>query len=297
VPTPTRVATVEGALRCLRRTAAEVVGDGVKGMRWCPRGQHAVPLGNFYANRGSRSGVTVYCKPCTRTYLRERYEARTAGLPLRRWTRRYVVDDLFDAIDSPIKAYVLGVYAADGWVAARTSRIGLEVAAHDEMLITFVRNHVAPGATLTRRTRTRDVHGQARRYSSIALQVTSEHLRVELARHGITPRKSRTLEWPAHLPDAALRPFLLGYFDGDGCATWTQGGSRPRGRQWVLLGTEQFLAGAVAFIVRAAGITLAAPRRFGTRNVFRIACDGRRAVALDAWLHHDLPFGLERKRI
>jgi hypothetical protein len=42
---------------------------------------------------------------------------------------------------------------------------------------------------------------------------------------------------------------------------------------------------------------VATPSRFGQRNVFRIACSGKRARILDAWLHDNLPFGLPRKRI
>ena len=216
---------------------------------------------------------------------------------MRRWTRRYIVPDFFDSIDTPVKAYVLGVYAADGWVATRTGRIGLELAVHDEGLLVFVRDQVAPGATLTRRVRTTSVRGETRCFAAAALQLTSARLAAGLALHGITPRKSLTLQWPGRLPDAVLRPFLLGYFDGDGCATWTRGGSRERERRWVLLGTEPFLSGACELIARATGIRLAAPRRMGQRSVFRIVCDGKRAVVLDAWLHDGLPFGLERKRI
>jgi len=256
-----------------------------------------VPLSDFYRNRALPSGLTVYCRPCTREYLNERYQARTAGLSLHRWTRRYVIGDLFDVVDTDVKAYVLGVYAADGWIVERTSRVGLELAAHDEQLILFVRDQVAPGATITRRVRADMVDGAIRLYPARALQVTSAALAAGLMQHGITPRKSRTLEWPGHLPDAALRPFLLGYFDGDGSATWTRGGSRQRERRWVLLGTEPFLSGALEFICRTTGIRLAAPYRMGQLNVFRIVCDGKRARHLDAWLHDGLPFGLDRKRI
>lgn len=266
-------------------------------MRWCPRGQHLLPRGDFYANCRMASGLTVYCKSCTREYQRERYEMRTEGLPLHRWTRRYVVADYFDSINVPERAYVLGLYAADGWVIEKSNRVGLELAAHDENLLSFVRDQVAPGASTTRRSRVAVVRGEHRRYPSCTLAVTSAALAAGLASHGIAPRKSLTLQWPGHLSDELLRPFLLGYFDGDGCATWSRGGSRPRERRWVLLGTSAFLCGAVDFIKRATGVQLAEPRAMGNGNVFRIVRGGEGARVIDAWLHDGLRLGLARKRI
>ena len=34
---------------------------------------------------------------------------------------------------------------------------------------------------------------------------------------GVTPNKSKTVEFPSGLPDECLRHFVRGYFDGDGC--------------------------------------------------------------------------------
>ena len=285
------------AARGPRRSLTQARQDDSNRVRWCPRGQHLVRREDFYSNRRMASGLTVYCKACTRDYQRQRYELRTAALPLHRWTRRYVIAEYFDSIASAEQAYILGLYAADGWVASRAPCVGIELARHDETLLMFVRDQIAPGAAISWRSRTLDVGGQVRVYASGTLQVTSAALAVGLLRHGITPRKSLTLQWPEHLSDEVLRLFLLGYFDGDGCATWSRGGSRPRERRWVLLGTEAFLRGAVAFIERGTGIRLASPAAMGSRNVYRIVRGGEGARVIDAWLHEGHTLGLARKRI
>jgi hypothetical protein len=48
------------------------------------------------------------------------------------------------------------------------------------------------------------------------LSVASPQLTARLAKHGIFPNKTFTLEWPDHLDPELLRHFLRGYFDGDG---------------------------------------------------------------------------------
>ena len=64
---------------------------------------------------------------------------------------------------------------------------------------------------LAKRSRTR---GSERPHTFV-----SRPMIADLAIYGVTPAKSRTLSWPAALPECLIREFILGYFDGDGFVT------------------------------------------------------------------------------
>lgn len=162
------------------------------------------------------------------------------GLTERHRQRHQCDEGFFDVIDTETKAYWLGFIAADGNVHRVTLSIGL--APVDEAhLHTFT---VDIGGTQQVETRLK-VDG---RYVS-RVRVNSVPLVAALARHGIVPHKSLTLEWPT-LPVAMERHFLRGYVDGDG--SWHVRPSRVGRPTWAvsLVGTETFLRRAMAVLIR-----------------------------------------------
>jgi hypothetical protein len=128
------------------------------------------------------------------------------------------------------------------------------------------------------------------------LAVTSEQVGTDLARLRITPRKSQTLRWPSHLANAALRFFLLGYFDGDGFITRSTNGPYVY-RRWGLLGTRKFFEAAMRFLSSQTGVRMRHVRRKGTLNVHGLAINGIDALVVDQWLHAGTSLGLARKRL
>jgi hypothetical protein len=126
----------------------------------------------------------------------------------------------------------------------------------------------------------------------VSFQVTSAKMAADLAVFGIVPRKSRILSWPSVL-GALQRPFLLGYFDGDG-SMYT-----PRGKYagWtVCSGSERFLADLKKYVHAEIGAVLQAIQHRKSADLWQVAATGRTAIALDGWLHQD-GLGLERKRL
>lgn len=257
--------------------------DGVK---VCARCRLLKPCEDFYANRQWRDGRHPYCKPCLLAYQRRRrFEKLDAERPERRqWTRRFVRHDYFREMRSAKQAYVLGLLAADGNVFG--SRVSIELVAKDRQLVELVRDELAPGVGL--RTRRRDLREMA------IFSASSRQLVDDLASLAVTERKSLTLGWPEALPMSLARPFLLGYFDGDGFTTWSRNGrwTYPR---WGVIGTEKFLASAGAILASEVGIR---PRRLQQREgCWRLSVNGRDAYAVDEWLHDGFDFGLGRKRL
>jgi hypothetical protein len=100
---------------------------------------------------------------------------------LRAWTlaTQAIRHDYFSALDTPLKAYILGLLAADGSVSSDEPRIRL-----------------APHTPLQSK-------GVA-----IRIGISSQQLVADLARYRVAPRKSYYLVWPDLLPTA------LGVFVG-----------------------------------------------------------------------------------
>ena len=239
---------------------------------------------HFYVNRGWTDGLHPYCKPCLLAYQRDARLAKldAADPDRRRWTKWTLQHEFFRSIDQPIKAYLLGLLAADGNVLASTPRVTLELQESDIELVELLRDLVAPGARIGRRRRT----------ATIAF--TSETLVADLAQWGIAPRKTYDLEWPTNLPRDMWRPFLLGYFDGDGFTTTSRSWGTYAYWRWGLVGLPAFVAAARDFIESELGLRRRALQEKGMIVSYHVT--GRDAVLVDEWLHAGFDLGLERKR-
>jgi hypothetical protein len=168
--------------------------------------------------------------------------------------------DYFRVLDTDEKAYWLGFIAADGTVVAgpRQYSVILDLQPRELHWVQRFRDTLAPGATITK-------HGER----SYAVCVASQELVGDLLRYGIGPRKSNTLEWPK-IPEHAVIPFLLGYFDGDGCLVRRK--DRNNGLHWSLLGTLPFLTRAREYIQQIAGISIKDPVRANKNTSPHLYC-------------------------
>jgi hypothetical protein len=232
-----------------------------------------------------------YCKPCLLDYQRRRRRERldSANPNRRRWSRDFVRHDYFVVIERPVQAYVAGLLAADGNVLKRQQRVSIELSFQDRELVHLVRDQLAPGFPVRERTRSTGTR-------TLLVAITSPDLCYDLGQLGITPRKSLTLAWPKTLDPEFQRPFLLGYFDGDGFITW----SRTNGRlypRWGLLGTHEFLSEALDVIVKATAVRPRVIRSFSNARLHSFHINGRDAWTTDRWLHADGELGLARKRL
>lgn len=201
--------------------------------------------------------------------------------------QRAVAHDYFKDIDTPEKAYILGLLASDGCVTDRdVVTFGLQ--AKDASLVEWVRDRLSPMSKL----------GVAKRDGFVSFAVTSHRMADDLARLGIVPRKSRFLAWPSVLGEMR-RPFLLGCFDGDGSACVItrdrEDGEYPN---WsICSGSEAFLVYMKVYILDETGVRLDKIQHRANSSLYQVMVTGRGAWAIDLWLHQvGDGFGLARKR-
>jgi hypothetical protein len=259
-------------------------------VKTCARCGASKPPRDFYVNRSWADGRHPYCKSCLLAYQSESRRKRldAANPDRRRWSRPYVRHDYFAKVDDPVQAYIAGLLAADGNVLERQRRVTLELSSRDRELVCFVQKEVAPGFPVRERVRSNGV-------ATTVFAITSTQLCGDLARLGITPRKSLTLRWPENLDKASMQLFLLGYFDGDGFITQSRSGRYVYPR-WGLLGTEPFLSCAMQLISSEAGVSPRRVRRRAKQNVHALHITGADALVVNQWLHSDTRLGLARQR-
>lgn len=212
-------------------------------------------------------------------------QAAVLGLLSRKaLTIQAVNHEYFASVTTAEQAYIIGLLAADGNIASEHPRVTFGQQAKDACLVELIRDRLSPLAGLSR---TPDG------YTSV--QVTSRQMAADLARFGIVPRKSRVLRWPTCLNELQ-RPFLLGYFDGDGSMFVPHRHDGQRYPGWtVCSGSEPFLIALKAYILLSAGVELQKIQHRKGADLWQVAVTGKGAYVLDEWLHQD-GLGLARKR-
>jgi len=215
---------------------------------------------------------------------------RNAGMDRR---ERLAGDNLtyFDYINTPDKAYWLGFIGADGCVTGLDSgnpRLVIKLARKDREHLTIL--HRALQARRPIRDFEEMSKGRKRPYS--ALTIYSGHVTEALGRHGVTPRKTNTLD-PWAGPATLMPHYWRGLIDGDGSITISSKGV------WIsFVGSEAVVRGFLAWAHEVCG-TRATSRQGhqGNKRYWVTQVGGtRRVLELLAVLYDDAPTALTRKK-
>jgi lambda repressor-like predicted transcriptional regulator len=176
--------------------------------------------GDPVARIASDQGVT---QPCVR-----RIAARAGVAPRQGWQRRYPLDEA--AFDRPTRVgwWLIGLLAADGSIHAPENRISLCQSMKDvDVLHAFYQYVGCPERPLTMLNLSDEAKArQLPRGPAAEARVFSNRLVSALARHGVVPQKTASMQ----LGDEASRQAAvwLGMLDGDGSVGIYRGGRAPR---------------------------------------------------------------------
>ena len=132
-------------------------------------------------------------------------------------TRKYSVDEhYFDVIDTPEKAYVLGLLYADGCNFEPKQTISISLQEEDRELLEKVRKELKSEKPLEHLDYS-NKHDFGYTYKNqYRLLVFSKHMSKALHDKGMVCNKSLILEFPDWLDQDLYSHFIRGYFDGDG---------------------------------------------------------------------------------
>jgi hypothetical protein len=191
--------------------------------------------------------------------------------------------DYFRVIDTPTKAYILGLLAADGSIS-KAGQLKLELHRKDVEIIQVVRDELAPDARLA--------DYMSRTSPMTRFLVTHPQLTKDLASHGVVNAKSLITRYPLELPSHLDNSYICGYFDGDGSL-----GLKPMLRWTIVSGNPAFLKKIQERVQAHLGITIGGPYRDKRHDsAYSIILTGKLVRVLDEWIHRDVP-GLARKRL
>jgi hypothetical protein len=196
----------------------------------------------------------------------------------------------FESIDAEAPAYWLGFLAADGCISPSNNTVKLGLSEKDRAHIERFREALESNHPIRSRCGT----GFSATTISAQFQIASAAMLEDLGRHGIHPRKTFSLRWPV-LPDALIRHYLRGYFDGDGCFT----GSRQGSLSFSLAGNRDFLLGCRRYLVDSCSLreTQLISMPATPQGAYLQYCGTGQVQAIGRLLYDGATIWLPRKRV
>lgn len=146
----------------------------------------------------------------------------------RRTNRKYNLDEnFFDEIDTPSKAYILGLFYADGY--NNNKELCLKLIEQDAELLKNIQCEFKSDRPL------RLIASKNLKHNNcIILELSSVKLCKQASKVGIEKNKTFKVKFPDFLTDCLIPHFIRGYFDGDGCIYYNK---RTNNIKFTLLGT------------------------------------------------------------
>jgi len=207
--------------------------------------------------------------------------------------RRNVNKDFFKTW-SPEMAYVFGYFAADGGMTYNArGAYYLEFNSADEALILLVRILLDSNHMISKRVRKKEKWKQIYR-----LQIGSKEMFEDLLRLGMTPAKSKTLQFP-EVPNRYLKDFVRGYFDGDGCIYFKKHFAKDRSKmRWVF--QSRFTSGCRTFLKQLHETLINNGIQKGfiyvKKRGYDLVFSHHDSIALYNLMYNNAPAGLQLKR-
>lgn len=220
---------------------------------------------------------------------------RTPG----KFNRKYNLNEnYFDVVDTPNKAYILGLLYADGSNNISKSTISISLQEEDGYLLEAIRNEIQSDKPLEYLDYS-NKHDYGYKYKNqYRLLLFSSHMCNALNDIGMIQNKSLKLEFPK-LRRNLYSHFIRGYFDGDGslCVRHTKDGKFRS--LTTITSTEGFCRCAQQIIKESVNIPCGniydASCKNGITRVLSISGRTQNQLFYE-WLYKDADLYLQRKR-
>lgn len=127
-----------------------------------------------------------------------------------------VNNNYFKEIDTPEKAYWLGWLASDGTINNETNIISICLQERDSEILKKLLSYIESSHPLKFHAKQSERH-----QNKIGFYISSKKLREQLVNFGIVPNKTLITCVP-NIEKSLLKYFIRGYFDGDGCISFSE---------------------------------------------------------------------------
>ena len=135
-------------------------------------------------------------------------------------SRKYTINEYyFDDINTPNKAYILGLLFSDGCNYPPQHRVKLELQERDKSILDKINIEIGSNKPLAfNNLNSKNINWQ----NTYRLDITNKHISDKLVDLGMLQNKSLILEFPKWLDVSLYAPFLRGICDGDGHIEWNK---------------------------------------------------------------------------
>lgn len=228
-------------------------------------------------------------KPCILKTLKKRGEhIRTHSEN----NRRYDLNECyFDNVDTPSKAYILGLLYADGCNFTEHNAITLSLQECDRSVVEFVKNEIEYEGPI----RVDELSKRNPKYKDqCILCINNEHMSCRLENLGVVKAKSLVLQFPKFLTDELIPHFVRGYFDGDGCVSYDDKYQKCYTKT---VGTKEF-CDKLSEILNGLNCKhhIIHPKQSKDNNTFILqTCGNKSSLTLLSWIYDNNEFHMERK--
>lgn len=198
-------------------------------------------------------------------------------------------ENYFDEINTPNKAYIIGLLWADGCNMTNKHEIKISLQEEDKHILDSIKEELGfdkPLSFVNYKKRKSNYKNQ------YVLTICNKYISEKLNSLGMIKAKSLTLEWPDCINKDMYKHFIRGYLDGDGCIYVGEKHSEVS-----FVGTTMFIEQLQKILNEEIGIHLSIKSQKGYKPVTKIGVvSGRIQInTLLSWLYSDSNLRLERK--
>lgn len=154
--------------------------------------------------------------------------------------RKYPIkEDFFDVINTQEKAYILGLFYADGCNQAQNNTLTLSLKESDKHILERITELIQPDKPLKLADLSymRKKEGYENSKDQYKLFISNKHIHKRLIELGCVPAKTLIIKFPTEeqVPKHLQNHFIRGYFDGDGYV------SKGKQKEASIVGTNELL--------------------------------------------------------
>lgn len=197
--------------------------------------------------------------------------------------------DLFEKIDSEIKAYTLGLLLSDGNVSAKSATISITLAQDDGYILEEINERLLGCQGNICIEHFEDIKPRKK------LQFNGKALKQRLASYGCIPCKSRTLaQLPLNIPNELYHHFLRGLYDGDGVCSFYTSRKERRVRIGFCAANREFVEDYQRFFVE--NLKMKKTKLFNTSGCWQCSWGAKRDLqSFFDYIYKDATIYLGRK--
>lgn len=222
---------------------------------------------------------------------------------INRRSRKYEINhDFFDNIDSPEKAYFLGLLYADGNVCLKKVTISISLSEKDRAILKVFNKLIyitEKPLSYIKKPEYAEILGKKVDVKPMyALKIYSLHMCKKLIELGCVPRKTYVGKFPNIKNNPYIKDFIRGFFDGDGHIGVYKGGKRTTRKYGRIsfVGTPNFLIDLKSIIDSNLNVMCYITKSHGTKLVkeLRITIN-KDVLKFLEWMYERTYPTLERK--